>query len=114
MGPHPSVGETKRSRSLVRAEAVRLLTDGQQTIYAVRLLDGTVKIGCTGDLVARRRTLGIGAEILGFVPGDFEDEQAIHATLRPHRARGREYYHPTPAVLAVVNEMRDCFGLPHL
>lgn len=55
-----------------------------------------------------------GAEILGFVPGTTDDEQAVHASLRPHVAHGVEYYHPTAAVMAVVNEMRDRFNLPHI
>lgn len=108
------VTETPDQRNRDRAAAIRALTGGEQMVYACRLVDGIIKIGCTGDLASRLRTVGSGAELLGFMPGDFADERAIHQTLTAHRARGREYYHPTPAVLAVVNEMRDRFDLPHL
>lgn len=105
---------TDRQRDRDRAEAVRALTGGQLTLYACRLADDTIKIGCTRELDKRRKKFGPGTEILGFMPGDYDDEQAIHASLVAHRAHGHEYYHPTPQVLDVVNEMRDHFGLPHL
>ena len=53
-------------------------------------------------------------ELLAFRVGAYEDEQAIHASLVEHRARAREYYNPTPEVLAVVNDMRNSLGLPHI
>lgn len=105
---------TKRDRNLDRAAAIRALTGGQQTIYAMRLTDGTVKIGCTGDLATRRRMVEAGAEVIGFMPGTFEDEAAIHKGLVQHRARGREYYRPSQDVLDVVNTMRSRFSLPPL
>ena len=47
--------------------------------------------------------------------GDYDDEQAVHRSLAAQRIEGkREYYHPTPEVLAVVNEMRSDLGLPVL
>lgn len=45
------------------------------------------------------------------MPGTREDEMAIHAILAEHRAHGNEYYHATPAVLAVINDMRARYGL---
>lgn len=85
-------------------------------VYAVRL-DDVVKIGFTSDLGDRVHTLKCingsrSAEMLAVRFGTEADEQAIHTRLIGHRARGREYYHPTPEVLAVVNEMREDFGLP--
>jgi hypothetical protein len=55
-----------------------------------------------------------GGEILGFRAGDRADETDLHYDLREHVHHGREWYHPTPEVFAVVNAMRDDFGLPHL
>ena len=101
------------SRGWARAKALRALAPGQ-VVYAMALADGAIKIGCTGNLYRRRKELGRRAEILGFIPGDFDDEKAIHAELKPHRARGHEYYRRTPEVLAVVNAMRDAYNLPHL
>lgn len=85
-----------------------------RVVYAVRLSDGVIKIGCTSNLDGRVRTLvslSGGGELLAFRPGTEDDEQDIHAELKPHRARAHEYYHPTPAVIAVVNDMRRELGL---
>lgn len=88
-------------------------------VYAARLADGTIKIGWTERFHDRLRYLkhytGQDVELLAFRPGGYDDEQAIHASLIEHRLEGRrEYYHPTAAVLAVVNEMRDQFNLAHI
>lgn len=97
-----------------RADAIRALTANVDTVvYALELPDRIIKIGCTKNLVNRRRDF-VGSTILAFRPGTFEDEKAIHVDLRRHRARGREYYRRAPDVLAVVNEMRDHFNLPHI
>jgi hypothetical protein len=108
------VTESPARRNRDRAQALRALTLGESVVYAIRVGDGTIKIGCSASLARRRRCVSSSAEILGFVPGGLDEEQAVHASLAAHRARGREYYHPHPAVLAVVNEMRDRFNLPHL
>lgn len=79
-------------------------------IYAVRLPDNVVKIGHTGNLASRSQRLGTN-ELLAFRPGTYADEQQIHRGLTDHRHHGREYYHPTPEVLALVNGMRDELGL---
>lgn len=84
-----------------------------QVVYAARTQDGCVKIGCTSNLYQRLAQLGAD-DLLGFTQGNFDDEAKIHAGLVDHRARGHEYYHPTPEVLAVVNEMRERFNLPHV
>lgn len=81
-------------------------------IYAVRTDDGLIKIGCSVNVA--RRSYTVGFEILGLRNGDYDDEAAIHAQLRDHVARGDEYYHPTAAVLAVVNAMRAGFGMAPL
>lgn len=93
-----------------RNVALDALTAGQSFIYAMRLKDSIVKIGWSNHLANRRAQLR--GQILAFKPGSYYDEQDIHTSLSEHRARGREYYHPRPEVMAVVNEMRGHFNLP--
>lgn len=84
-------------------------------VYAVRCRDGAIKIGWTSNIRNRIRELRVPLDgILALVPGTLEDEQAVHAGLVEHRAHGREFYHPTPEVIAVVNEMRATYNLPLL
>lgn len=97
-----------------RAAAIDAVIGDRSVVYAIRLADGIVKIGCTANFRSRRRQFGSGTRFLAFRFGDVEDEQEIHGRLVAHRARGREYYHPAPEVLAVVNQMRDEFNLPHI
>lgn len=108
----PGPVETPAMRNGERAKALRALTQGLSVVYAMRLPDGVIKIGCSTDLAGRRRCVHAEAEILGFRFGELEDERAIHAILAPHRVRGREWYEPHPAVLDVVNEMRAEWNLP--
>lgn len=108
-GPNRNLAERYERNAAIRA----LTADTESLLYAFELYGGIIKIGYTTDLVKRHRGFP-GCTILAFRPGDRDDERAIHATLRPHRAYGWEHYHPTPEVLAVVNDMRDHFGLPHI
>lgn len=89
-----------------RNEALRAVGE---VVYAVRCGD-VIKIGHTGDLAARCWSLKT-TDVLAFTPGTYEDEQSIHALLVGNLHHGREWYYPTPDVLAVVNEMRDRIGL---
>jgi hypothetical protein len=89
-----------------------LCADLPPVIYCIRLDDGCIKIGWTEDLAARKRWFGKGWErILAVTPGTIEDEKALHARLTASRARGREYYRPTPEVMDVVNTMRADAGV---
>lgn len=108
------LAETPKGRGHVRTQALKALIGDRSVVYAIRTPDGLIKVGCSASLWNRRRSLGAAAEILAFRFGDFDDEQAIHRALAEHRARGREYYHPTPAVMAMVNDMRDEWNLPHI
>ena len=101
-----------RTRGLQRAEALRALQQGRPVVYAVRMADGIIKIGCSRNLAQRRRSIGPESEVLGFRFGDEADEAEIHERLAPHRARAIEYYHPTPEVLAVVNGLRSDGAIP--
>lgn len=79
-----------------------------EVVYAVRCGD-VVKIGHTTDLAVRLRQLH--GEIIAFRQGTYDDEQTLHARLVDHLHHGREWYYPTPGVMAVVNEMRATIGL---
>ena len=110
--PERGLTETVKGRGHDRTQALRSLLGGNAAVYAIRTRDGLVKIGYTTRLW--RRVNEVGGEIIGFKPGTPADEKAIHQGLIEYRARGQEYYHPTPAVLAVVNAMRDEWNLPHV
>lgn len=99
-----------------QSRAIRALLAGiDSVVYAVQFPDGTVKIGCSGNLAQRIRNFrGKGGEVIGFRAGDFDDEKAIHDSLIAYRVRGREYYRPSIEVMAVVNAMRDEWNLPHV
>lgn len=96
---------------------IELMESLGSVVYAARLEDGTIKIGWTRHFGHRLRMLkhavGQDVELLAFRGGDYDDEQAIHRTLVPHRLQGkREFYHPTAEVLAVVNDMRADLNMP--
>lgn len=113
---------TRRRKSIVngvsRTEAMAAIG---AVVYAARLADGKVKIGWTERFDLRlhwlKHYVKQDVELLAFRVGTYEDEQALHELLAPHRALGvdylnaREYYEPTNAVMVVVNEMRTALGL---
>ena len=83
-------------------------------IYAVKVRGGLVKIGYTSNVRNRVQSLGVGTEAMlaMLLNGTFEEERAIHARLRGHAVKGREWYSATdPDVVAIVNEMRAEMGL---
>lgn len=101
-------------RQRLIAESLREIR-GIEVIYAIRCPDGLIKIGHTADLQSRRRHFDSDPNaILAVRQGTYDEEQAIHATLNASCARGREYYHPTPEVLAFVNGIRQGYGLDPL
>lgn len=109
-------GTVRMPRALSKTRALRNLGP---VVYALRLDDDIIKIGYTTDLVDRERTVrrqgnSTTSELLAVMLGTYNDEQALHARLEPFRAHGIEYYHPTPEVLAVVNEMRASIGMTAL
>lgn len=79
-------------------------------LYAVRT-GGLIKFGFTTDAYERIRKYGdIRNSVLALKPGTRADETALHRSLRAHCAKGREYYHPTPEVIALVNEWRTALN----
>lgn len=109
--PHVSP-KTRRERN----KAIKsLLPHGASVVYAVQFPDGIIKIGCTANLPKRLSFYANqDGALIGFMLGELADEQAIHASLREHLARGREWYNPTPAVMSAVNDMREHFNMPHI
>lgn len=108
-------GYQRSSLETVESHSVsRLRSAAGEVIYAVRLPDGTIKIGWTADLGSRMTKFGATAEVMALKYGTLADELAIHASLADHRAHGHEYYHAVPEVLAVVNDMRADLGLEPL
>lgn len=83
-------------------------------VYAVRLADGIIKIGWSQRMMKRLERYGKGADLLAAFPSSLEHERVIHSRLREYRAHGREYYHPTPEVMAEVNQLRALSNLPAL
>lgn len=92
-------------------ECLRALA-GVEVIYAIRCTDGLIKVGWSRNIRNRRRSFTSDPlAILMVTPGTVADEQAAHEHLAPHLARGQEYYHATPEVLAWVNAHRQRLGV---
>lgn len=72
-----------------------------RVVYFAQARDGTIKIGTSINVDDRLRSLGR-LRLLRTVPGGFTAERVLHHALEAHRARGREWYHPTAEVLACV------------
>ena len=94
-----------------RSDAFDALSSLGEVLYAVRTPDGLVKIGHTRNMRNRMHTVVLGeTEVLAFKFGTRADEMAIHRQLSAHVAHGREWYHPTPEVMALVNSWREALG----
>jgi len=90
---------------------------GDQFVYALITRHGAVKIGVSRDLANRKRKIEFGGtdHFVGFMPGDYQAEQRIHASLTQHRIPGtREYYYPVPEILPAINQMREWMGVREL
>ena len=96
-----------------RAASKRLAALGT-VLYAVAVGDDTIKIGYTADVVRRldhlRSETREECRLLAIRFGSMDDERELHRSLKDHRSHGREYYHPHPEVLALVNEWRSAMG----
>lgn len=90
-----------------------LAQDLGPVVYYIRTKDDLVKIGYTSDIRLRIYRLGGSWDrLLALVPGTLADEQALHQTYRPHRARGHEYYWPATELLDHIDGIRDRMGAP--
>ena len=92
-----------------RQSRASLLRDLGPVIYFLRV-GGLVKVGFTRDLAQRLPDYPPDTALLAWRTGaTLADEQALHEQLSPHTAARREWYHPTPEVIALVNQARiDC------
>lgn len=104
--------ERKATAEISSPQALAAISAAGDVVYAVKLEDGLIKIGHTKRLHIRRAQLQ--GKMLGFKFGTYDDEQDVHNALQAYTAHGREYYHPTPEVLEVVNEWRAELDLPLL
>lgn len=104
--------ERRQRPELSAYAALTAITQAGDVVYALRLDDGVIKIGHTKRLGMRRAQLQ--GKVLAFKFGTYDDEQDVHSALQAHTAHGREYYHPTPEVIEVVNEWRAELDLPLL
>lgn len=107
--PLTAVTGAGEPRPISRYAALRSVGE---VVYAARVGD-TIKIGHTTNLANRLSKIAAD-EVLAFCPGTYADEQELHGRLVEHLHHGREWYYPTPGVLAVVNEMRETLGLAPL
>lgn len=84
-------------------------------VYFIRCDDGLIKIGFTTQIHIRRACYGSGWErVLAVMPGSLAHEKACHALHAAHLAKGREYFHPAPDLLAHINEIREHLNIPPL
>lgn len=98
---------------------LRLLQHGDSYVYALLTRHGALKIGVSKDLAQRKTSIDFGGvdRFLAFVPGTYDDEQAIHATMAADVRIGtrREYYYPVwYEVLPPVNQLRETMGVKPL
>ena len=113
----PNFNGRRKDLSIVphsRPAALSALAQLGPVVYAVRVGE-LVKIGHTTNLSTRIQHLSAehstaDLEILAFKFGTRDDERATHQQLKPSLARGREWYHPTPQVLRLVNLWRAALG----
>jgi len=96
-----------------RAASKRLAALGT-VLYAVAVGDDTIKIGYTADVVRRldhlRSETSQPCRLLAIHFGTMDDEREVHQSLAAFRSHGREYYHPHPEVLALVDQWRQAMG----
>lgn len=77
-------------------------------IYFVRAENGPIKIGTTGRLEWRLRSLRgqspVPLELLGSVPGNRADEHEFHRRFAEHRLHG-EWFDPHPDILVEIERL---------
>lgn len=90
-----------------------LVNDIGPIIYFGRR-NGLIKIGFTsGWLESRMKRAGLHwPDLIAIRPGTLAEEQALHQQLRPHLARGREWYTPCAEIYDLVDEIRAGYRLP--
>ena len=96
-----------------RAASKRLAVLGS-VLYAAAIGGDVIKIGYTTDVVRRldhlRSETREECRLLAIRFGSMDDEREVHQSLAAFRSHGREYYHPHPEVLALVDQWRQAMG----
>lgn len=83
----------------------RPAAEAQEWIYYVQL-DEKIKIGWTANFAQRMKAYPPHAKVITKHPGTRADERDLHRTFTPSRASGREWYHPTPELLAHIEQAK--------
>ena len=73
-------------------------------IYYLRV-DEKIKIGWSSNLPQRLMSYPPHMVLLCDHPGTRADERDLHRSFKPSRAAGREWYHPTPELLAHIDRV---------
>lgn len=81
------------------------ISESAGVVYFVRIGD-LIKVGFSSDVHRRMDAYPPDAELLAYHSGSFADEQRLHKLLTVHRAKRREWYHPTPEVMKAVEEAK--------
>ena len=100
-------------RPMTASRASQRLAALGSVLYAMAIGD-EIKIGYTTDVVRRldhlRSETREECRLLAIRFGSMDDERELHRSLKDHRSHGREYYHPHPEVLALVDQWRQAMG----
>lgn len=100
-------------RPMTASRASQRLAALGTVLYAVEIGD-EIKIGYTANVVRRidklRSTSREPCRLLAIRFGTMDDEREVHQSLAAFRSHGREYYHPHPEVLALVDQWRQAMG----
>lgn len=117
-----------RMQAIIASQEAAPLPTHRQAMQALTAVYGAmlyaftfgpyVKLGWTEHLDQRAYQLRSQAiaegydvpQILGFKPGTRAEELELHRGLATSVHHGREWYHPTPEVLAVINDWREAVG----
>lgn len=81
------------------------ISESAGVVYFIRVGD-LIKVGFSSDLSRRMKAYPPDAEVLAYYSGSFAEEQQTHQLLSAHRAKRREWYHPTPEVMAAVEDAK--------
>lgn len=78
--------------------------DAKGTIYVVRV-QNLIKVGWTSNLP--RRLIDLHADaVLHHYAGTRQDEADLHRHLKPHLAKGREWYTPSSELDKIIEQLR--------
>lgn len=93
------------------AEKVALRQDREGFVYYLRVGE-RIKVGYSVDVKRRMRAYPPGSQLLAVEPGDRELETQRHRQFAGSRTDGREWFRPTPDILALAEEIVDTYGEP--